>query len=222
MKQKEIKRIKEQYLPGTRIQMIKMKDPYHPIPKGTIGTVLYVDDVGTIHPKWDNGRSLGVCLDVDEIEIMEIPYVPRLYKTGNSISDTPLNENSVEIQPESIFDDEFDIIENDKDHDYGYGEMNFIEGKFRAEYYKHRLPIKDFDTYDEAIDKLREASNYSEGNMETLEDAVDDYLRWWLSSVTAKDIGISNIPVFSLTDEEIKSLLDSGFTGSRIFIRRKT
>ena len=37
-----------------------MDDPYTKIPEGTKGTVLVVDDTGTIHVKWDNGSSLGI------------------------------------------------------------------------------------------------------------------------------------------------------------------
>jgi hypothetical protein len=34
---------------------------------GTIGTVLCVDDIGTIHVKWDNNSCLGVVWGVDRI-----------------------------------------------------------------------------------------------------------------------------------------------------------
>jgi len=37
-----------------------MNDPFAPVPSGTRGTVRAVDDMGTIFPDWDNGRSLGV------------------------------------------------------------------------------------------------------------------------------------------------------------------
>ena len=43
--------IKKMYPPGTRIQLIGMGDPYAPIPSGTRGTVMLVDDAGTIHAK---------------------------------------------------------------------------------------------------------------------------------------------------------------------------
>ena len=43
-----------------------MDDPYAPVPPGTRGTVAAVDDVGTIHMKWDNGRTLGVVPGVDQ------------------------------------------------------------------------------------------------------------------------------------------------------------
>lgn len=30
----------------------------------------HVDDGGTIHMKWDNGRSLGICSDVDSFRTL--------------------------------------------------------------------------------------------------------------------------------------------------------
>ena len=54
------KRYKEEYPPGTRVELNCMNDPYHPVEPGTRGTVKYVDDLGTVHMKWDNGRSLGL------------------------------------------------------------------------------------------------------------------------------------------------------------------
>lgn len=51
---------KKLYPPGTRIELINMKDPYAPVPAGTRGTVKFIDSMGTLFPEWDNGRSLGV------------------------------------------------------------------------------------------------------------------------------------------------------------------
>lgn len=47
------------YPPGTRLELISMDDP-QPIPPGSRGTVDHVDDMGTIHMRWDSGRSLGL------------------------------------------------------------------------------------------------------------------------------------------------------------------
>ncbi len=55
-----IKHTKERYVPGTRIKLGEMQDPYSPVPPGTMGTVVTVDDMGTLHMKWDNGRTLGL------------------------------------------------------------------------------------------------------------------------------------------------------------------
>lgn len=55
-----VKMIREQYPPGTRIQLMQMNDPYAPIASGEEGAVDFVDDAGQIHMKWDNGRSLAL------------------------------------------------------------------------------------------------------------------------------------------------------------------
>ena len=60
-----IQRTKMLYPPGTRIVLGEMSDPYAPVPPGTRGTVKFVDDMGTIHPQWDNGRTLGLIYGED-------------------------------------------------------------------------------------------------------------------------------------------------------------
>ena len=60
-----IKRLKEEYPIGTRVQLDHMEDDPHPIPDKTMGTVVFVDDIGTLHCKFVNGRSLGICPEVD-------------------------------------------------------------------------------------------------------------------------------------------------------------
>lgn len=62
--------VKEIYPPGTRIKLLCMNDPYHPVPSGMRGTVESVDDVGTLHMKWDNGRSLGVVYGEDDFRTL--------------------------------------------------------------------------------------------------------------------------------------------------------
>ena len=65
-----VEQIKKKYPPGTRIELISMKDPYSPVPPGTRGTVQIVDDAGTIHPKFDNGRTLGIIVGEDLLSAM--------------------------------------------------------------------------------------------------------------------------------------------------------
>ena len=49
---------------GCRVELIRMDDPQAP-PVGTPGTVIGVDDLGTIHVNWDNGSGLGVAYGED-------------------------------------------------------------------------------------------------------------------------------------------------------------
>ena len=60
-----VQRMKDQYPPGTRIQLDFMGDDPRPIPPGTKGTVRHVDDIGTVHCDFDNGRRLGLILGED-------------------------------------------------------------------------------------------------------------------------------------------------------------
>ena len=55
-----VQRMKDTYLPGTRIELDMMGDDPRPIAPGTRGTVRIVDDIGTVHCDFDNGRRLGL------------------------------------------------------------------------------------------------------------------------------------------------------------------
>ena len=65
MSRGRIEYLKKQYPPGTRVQLDRMGDDPRPIPAGTKGTVSFVDDCGTVFCNFDNGRSLGICPEVD-------------------------------------------------------------------------------------------------------------------------------------------------------------
>lgn len=47
-------------LVGKRVRLIRCSDPYTKLTTGDEGVVDYIDDMGTIHVKWDNGSSLGL------------------------------------------------------------------------------------------------------------------------------------------------------------------
>lgn len=53
-------RYKESYPPGTRIMLLQMGDDPRPVEPNTRGTVRIVDDMGTLHCDFDNGRQLGI------------------------------------------------------------------------------------------------------------------------------------------------------------------
>ena len=67
----DVNLIKARYTKGTRIELIKMDDPYAPVLEGTKGTVEFVDDMGQIHMRWDNGRMPALIPEVDEFNIIE-------------------------------------------------------------------------------------------------------------------------------------------------------
>lgn len=70
--EKQVNRIKEDYPIGTRVKLINMDD-IQAVPKGTIGTVTFVDDQGQLQMSWDNGRSLALIPNVDQFEVLSKP-----------------------------------------------------------------------------------------------------------------------------------------------------
>lgn len=59
--------IRKEYPAGTRVRLLKMDDVQAP-PIGTEGTVVGVDDIGSLLMRWDNGSSLNVVYNEDKVE----------------------------------------------------------------------------------------------------------------------------------------------------------
>ena len=56
--------LRERFPKGTRVELVQMDDPQAP-PIGTKGTVIGVDDIGSIMVSWDNGCGLNVAYGED-------------------------------------------------------------------------------------------------------------------------------------------------------------
>jgi len=65
-----VENLRSKYKKGTRVQLEQMDDVQAP-PKGTNGTVLFVDDIGSVHVKWDNGSNLALAFGVDSARILD-------------------------------------------------------------------------------------------------------------------------------------------------------
>ena len=59
-----VERLKKQYPAGCRVELLRMDDVQAP-PIGTKGTVIGVDDIGSIMVRWDNGSGLSVAYGED-------------------------------------------------------------------------------------------------------------------------------------------------------------
>ena len=67
-----LENIRQQYPKGTRVELVKMDDPFNTaLHSGSKGTVVAVDDIGTIHVAWDCGSSLGVAYGEDMCKTIE-------------------------------------------------------------------------------------------------------------------------------------------------------
>lgn len=67
----DIESLKKEFPVGSRVELIKMDDKQAP-PIGTKGTVLGVDDIGSIMVAWDSGSSLNVIYGEDECKVLDV------------------------------------------------------------------------------------------------------------------------------------------------------
>ncbi len=62
--------LKKAYPSGTRIVLNSMGNDPRPVESGTRGTVAVVDDIGTVHCNFDNGRRLGLIEGEDDFRAL--------------------------------------------------------------------------------------------------------------------------------------------------------
>lgn len=60
--------VRKLYPVGCRVELVRLDDPYSKLTPGERGTVVTVDDTGTVFVKWDSGSTLGVIYGVDGIK----------------------------------------------------------------------------------------------------------------------------------------------------------
>lgn len=65
-KRETVEMIRRMYPKGTRVELVAMDDLQAP-PIGTHGTVLGVDDTGSLLMRWDNGSGLNVIWQQDVV-----------------------------------------------------------------------------------------------------------------------------------------------------------
>ena len=63
---RQVEQIRNAYPVGTRIELIRMEDPYTHLREGDQGTVIGVDDMGQIMMRWDRNSSLSLIPGEDE------------------------------------------------------------------------------------------------------------------------------------------------------------
>ncbi len=66
-----VESLRKRYPTGTRVELLEMNDFQAP-PIGTQGTVIGVDDIGSIMVRWDNGSGLSVADGVDRVRIVSV------------------------------------------------------------------------------------------------------------------------------------------------------
>ena len=58
------------YKKGCRVELVSMEDPYAKLMPGEQGTVIAVDDIGSVHIKWDSGSNVAALHNEDVIKLV--------------------------------------------------------------------------------------------------------------------------------------------------------
>ena len=66
----QVEAIRAQYPKGTKVRMIRMADDPRPVPAGMVGEVTFVDDIGSVFTRWQNGSGLAFIPGDDAVEII--------------------------------------------------------------------------------------------------------------------------------------------------------
>ena len=99
--EKKVEMLRQRYPEGTRICLDHMED-LCPVESGTCGTVQFVDDAGTLHCKFDDGRMIGVIPDADKFhkinqEQTQTDEQAEENALDDEITETEDNEESEEM-----------------------------------------------------------------------------------------------------------------------------
>lgn len=66
----EVESYRSRYPAGTRVCCDNMPDDPRPVPPGTTGTFVGVDDMCSIMVRWDNGQGLSLVPGVDSFHVI--------------------------------------------------------------------------------------------------------------------------------------------------------
>lgn len=90
--------LRSMYPPGTRVECLCMNDPFAPVPSGTKGSVMFVDDIAQIHVNWDNGSSLALNRDEDSFRKLSSEEVESENNAAENQDEAPEESSGMKMK----------------------------------------------------------------------------------------------------------------------------
>ena len=81
-----------EFTPHDRVELVNTTDAHTRLKPGDLGTIMAVDDLGTVHIRWDNGSRLGMSIQDGDI----ITVLPTSAADSDVVTPAHLNPDCVE------------------------------------------------------------------------------------------------------------------------------
>lgn len=78
--------------PGTRLRLLGTTDLYTELRPGALGTVSFLDALGTVHMRWDSGSTLGLVYGEDRWEVVRPCFTCHGEHDANASCSMPRTE----------------------------------------------------------------------------------------------------------------------------------